>query len=94
MRPLSDEERMDRGDYLRDREKDERAGLLAEYRRVAGKEIPDHMRRLPVSMLEEAISQARRGVVHGDPKPPKEEDTSSLLDWDRQHQKNGNAYGS
>jgi hypothetical protein len=83
---------MDRADYMRDREKDERASLIGDYRRITGKELPEHMRRIPLPSLERAIEQARSGVVFGEPKPPKEEDTSSLMDWDRQDDKNGNAY--
>lgn len=101
MRPPLENERMERGDYLRDRAKDERAEqkaqkerlqLCAEYADIAGRELPEHIRKLPLERLREALRQARNGVVFGEPKPPTPFDGSSLMDWDRQDEKNGNAY--
>ena len=70
----------------------ERFELCAEYADITGRELPEQIRNLPLNRLRGAIEQARSGVVFGEPKPPKEEDTSSLMDWDRQDDKNGNAY--
>jgi len=47
---------------------------------------------LPLNRLREALRQARTGVVFGEPKQPKAAEDSSLADWDRQDDKNGNAY--
>ena len=60
----------------------ERLELCADYADITGKELPEHIR------------QARSGIVFGEPKPPKAAENSSLLDWDNQDAKNGNAYGS
>jgi hypothetical protein len=72
----------------------ERIELLAEYREITGRELPAYIRKLPLNRLREALRQARSGVVFGEPKQPKAAENSSLLDWDNQDAKNGNAYGS
>jgi hypothetical protein len=101
VKQLSENERMERGDYLRDRAKDERAEetaqqerlkLCAEYSDLTGRELPEHIRNLPLNRLREALRQARTGVVFGEPKQPKAAEDCSLADWDRQDDKNGNAY--
>lgn len=103
MRQLSENERMERGDYLRDRAKDEQAEekaqkerleLCADYADLTGRELPEHIRKLPLPLLREALRQARNGIVFGEPKPPKAAENSSLLEWDNQDAKNGSAYGS
>ena len=71
----------------------ERLRLQAEYHELTGKALPNHICRLPIDKLRLAIQQARAGVVFGEWKEPREEDSSSLMDWDRQDDKNSNAYG-
>lgn len=94
---------MERGDYLRDRAKDEKAEqkaqterleLCADYADIAGRELPEHIRKLPLDRVRLAICAARNGVVFGEPKLPKAAENLSLMDWDNQDAKNGNAYGS
>lgn len=73
----------------------ERLELCAGYADIAGKELPEHIRKLPLPRLREAVRQAREdGVVFGEPKPRAEESLGncSLMDIDRQDDKNGNAY--
>lgn len=70
----------------------ERLELCAEYSDLTGRELPEHIRKLPLNRLREALRQARTGVVFGEPKQPKAAEDSSLADWDRQDDKNGNAY--
>jgi hypothetical protein len=72
----------------------ERIELLAEYREITGRELPAYICRLSIQPLREALRQARSGVVFGEPKQPKDAENSSLLEWDNQDAKNGNAYGS
>ena len=72
----------------------ERLELCADYADITGKELPEHIRKLPLNRLREALRQARSGIVFGEPKPPKAAENSSLLEWDNQDAKNGNAYGS
>ena len=71
----------------------QRLQLQAKYYELTGKALPEHIRRLPIDKLQLAIEQARAGVVFGEPKEPREENPSSMMDWDRQDMKNGNAYG-
>jgi hypothetical protein len=103
VRQLSENERMERGDHLRDRAKDERAEEKAqterlrfceEYHEITGKELPEYIQKMPLDRLRLAICAARNGIVFGELKPPKSAENSSLLDWDNQDAKNGNAYGS
>ena len=75
-------------------ELNERLQLRAEYYQITGRELPDHIRKLSLVLVKEALRQAREGIVFGDMKPPQVADDSSLMDWDRQDMKNGNAYGS
>lgn len=73
----------------------ERLELCADYTDLTGKELPEHIRKLPLGRLREALRQAREdGVVFGEPKPPAAEALGdcSLMDIDRQDEKNGNAY--
>ncbi len=72
----------------------ERQRLVAEYHDITGRDLPDHIKRLPLPRLEEAIRQARAGVIFGEPKPRAGESLGdcSLMDFDRQDDKNGNAY--
>ena len=73
----------------------ERMKLCADYTDLTGRELPEHIRKLPLSRLREALRQAREdGVIFGEPNTPAPAETSSLMDWDRQDDKNGNAYGS
>lgn len=73
----------------------QRLRYCEEYRDITGKELPEHIRKLPLPRLREALRQAREGgVVFGEPKAPAPIDISSLVDWDNQDAKNGNAYGS
>ena len=71
----------------------QRLQLQAEYYELTGKALPEYIRRLPIDKLRLAIQQARAGVVFGEWKELREEDSGSLMDWDRQDDKNGNAYG-
>jgi hypothetical protein len=68
--------------------------LCVEYVDLTGRELPEYIRHLPLDRLREALRQARTGVVFGELKLPKAAEKSSLQDWDRQDDKNGNAYGS
>ena len=75
----------------------ERLELCADYADLTGRELPEYIRKLPLNRLREALRQARAGVVFGElklPKLSKAAEDSSLQDWDRQDDKNGNAYGS
>ena len=49
----------------------ERLELCADYADIAGRELPEHIRKLPLNRLREALRQARTGVVFGEPKLPK-----------------------
>ena len=72
----------------------ERLELCADYADLTGRDLPEHIRKLPLNRLREALRQARNGVVFGEPKTPTPIESSSLVDWDNQDAKNGNAYGS
>jgi hypothetical protein len=73
----------------------ERLELCADYTDLTGKELPEHIRKLPLPRLREAVRQAKEhGIVFGEPKTPAPCDNSSLMEWDHQDDKNGNAYGS
>lgn len=75
-------------------ELNERLQLCADYADITGRDLPPHIRCLPLERLREALRQARSGIVFGEPKTPAPIESSSLVDWDNQDAKNGNAYGS
>jgi hypothetical protein len=69
-----------------------RQEYYAEYHDITGQELPKYIQTMPLDAVRRAICAARNGVIFGEPKTPKTEDESSLMDWDRQDEKNGNAY--
>jgi hypothetical protein len=70
--------------------------LKARWLVKTGEEMPDEIASLPMERIRKAVTWCEAGVMVGVPKAlePVEEDESSMVDWDRQDQKNGNAYGS
>lgn len=72
----------------------QRLRYCEEYRDITGKDLPEHIQNLPLDRVRLAICAARNGVVFGEPKTPAPIESSSLVDWDNQDAKNGNAYGS
>jgi hypothetical protein len=70
--------------------------LKARWLVKTGEEMPDEIASLPMERIRKAVTWREAGVMVGVPKAlePVEEDESSMVDWDRQDQKNGNAYGS
>ena len=66
--------------------------LKNEWLEVAKGPMPEHIASMPPAKIRLAIDAAKRGVIYGPPKPPEVIDNSSLMDWDRQDDKNGNAY--
>lgn len=72
----------------------QRLRYCEEYRDITGRELPEHIQKLPLDRVRLAICAARNGIVFGEPKTPAPIETSSLVDWDNQDAKNGNAYGS
>lgn len=67
---LSEEERKERGDYLRDRAKDERAeqrakelpGLMARYRKKVGSPMPIEIAQLPLEKIKSAVRHVEAGT--------------------------------
>jgi hypothetical protein len=89
---LQDE--IDGGHMSENSESAKRLAFCQEYHEITGKELPEHIQNLPLDGVRRAICAARNGIVFGEPKPTeKPVDESSMMDWDRQDQKNGNAYG-
>jgi len=72
----------------------QRLRYCEEYRDITGKELPEYIQKMPLDRLRLAVCAARNGIVFGEPKTPSPIENSSLVDWDNQDAKNGNAYGS
>lgn len=71
--------------------------LHSEWHRITGEDMPQHIADLHIATIRRAVELRRKGITVGVLKPRPievESDTSSLMDWDRQDEKNGNAYGS
>lgn len=68
---LSEEDQKNRGDYLRDRAKDERAeqrakelpGLMARYRKNVGSPMPIEIAQLPLEKIRSAVRHVEAGTV-------------------------------
>ena len=59
--------------------------------------MPDAITQLPVEKVRFAVSLVEDGatvVVSKEPSNIAADDSNSMSDWDRQDDKNGNAYGS
>ena len=69
--PLSEEDKKNHGDYLRDRAKDERAeqrqkelpGLMARYRKKVGSPMPIEIAQLPLEKIKSAVRHVEAGNV-------------------------------
>jgi hypothetical protein len=70
--------------------------LRARWLVKTGEEMPDEIASLPLDRIRKAVTWREAGVMVGVPKllTQADVDDSSMMDWDRQDQKNGNAYGS
>lgn len=95
----SEEDRKERGDYLRDLAKDERAeqrakelpGLMARYRKKVGSPMPIEITQLPLDRIRSAVKHVEKGDVVcvpkglslGEPNKPIDMNDDSLMDWDR-----------
>jgi hypothetical protein len=68
--------------------------LKARWLAKTGEDMPDEIASLPLERIRKAVTWREAGIVVGVPKAltPAEVDESSLMDWDRQDDKNGNAY--
>ncbi len=96
---LSEEDQENRGDYLRDRAKDEHAeqrhkelpGLMARYRKKVGSPMPIEIAQQSLKKIRKAVQLVEAGVVVcvpkglalGEPKQPIDLADDSLMDWDR-----------
>lgn len=73
---LTEEERKERGDYIRDRAKDERAeqrakelpGLMARWRKKSGGTMPLEISQLPLEKIKLAVRLIERGDTVAVPK--------------------------
>ena len=68
--------------------------LKARWLAKTGEDMPDEIASLPLERIRKAVTWCEAGITVGVPKAltPAEVDESSLMDWDRQDDKNGNAY--
>lgn len=88
----SDEQRKERGDYMRDRAKDERAELMttefqklqARWLRKKGTAMPEDIARLPLETIRKAVILVEAGHEVGVPRQAVdvEDYGSSMSDWD------------
>jgi len=71
--------------------------LKARWNKTTGEEMPDDIASLTVRQIMRAVELTEKGITVVIPKDPRKaaaEDSDSMPDWDRQDEKNGNAYGS
>ena len=71
--------------------------LKARWKQKTGEEMPEDIASQPLMIVAKAVRLCEAGFTvavgkHVEPTVEVVED--SLMDWDRQDQKNGNAYGS
>tara|TARA_R110000822_G_scaffold17178_6_gene57967 strand:+ start:1917 stop:2144 length:228 start_codon:yes stop_codon:yes gene_type:complete len=71
--------------------------LKARWKQKTGEEMPDDIASLTVRQIMRAVELTELGITVVIPKEPSNvaaDDSVSMADWDRQDEKNGNAYGS
>jgi len=76
---------------------DELLRLKAEWLEIVKTPMPEHIASMSFEKIRFVIDAAKDGVIYGPLKTTAKTpltDDSSLMDWDRQDMKNGNAYGS
>jgi hypothetical protein len=70
--------------------------LKAQWLETDGSPMPEDIASQPLEMVRKAVRWRKAGITVGVGKhvePTVEVVEDSLMDWDRQDQKNGNAYG-
>ena len=71
--------------------------MKARWKQKTGEEMPDDIASLTVHQIMRAVELTEQGITVVVPKavePVAADDGDSMADWDRQDEKNGNAYGS
>ncbi len=73
----------------------ERYELHRRWHAKTNEPMPDEIAELPLKKIKYAVEQVEAGAVVGIQKAPRQVtvDESSLEEWDRQDEKNSNAYG-
>ena len=68
--------------------------LRERWLKADGKPLPQDIFHQPLELIRKAVAWREKGIVACVSKPmtPTTVDESSLMDWDRQDDKNGNAY--
>ncbi len=66
--------------------------LKSEWLDTIGSPMPDRVAVLEIEKIKIALEMAKNGAVFGELPSVKPTNDSSLMDWDRQDDKNGNAY--
>ena len=71
--------------------------LHLRWHKKTGEDMPVDIAKLPLDRIRRAVELTEKGITVAVPKyslPPAEPDEDSMMDWDRQDDKKGNAYGS
>ena len=71
--------------------------LHLRWHKKTGEDMPLDIAKLPLDRIRRAVELTEKGITVAVPKyspQPAETVEESMMDWDRQDDKNGNAYGS